>query len=149
MMTAERWYEYQESYAKYGIDMKPAKAKEERKTNVNTKSKSVITGRDKARLLLLTIVAGVLCIALIITTAYAAGVKYHINTAIKENSALRGEIENLNVKIKSASSISTVEERALNELGMVYPTADQYVYIGEETKPQGEMAMLIYEQAYN
>ncbi len=110
---------------------------------------SLLTRKDKARLLFLTVIAGFLCVLLVISTAYAAGVKYEINQIIKENSTLQGEIENLNVKIKSAVSISTVEERAQNEIGMVYPTADQYVYIGEESAPQGEMAMLIYDQAYN
>ena len=110
---------------------------------------SLFTGRDKARLLFLTMIAGFLCVLLVISTAYAAGVKYEINKIIKENNELQGEIENLNVKIKSAVSISTVEQRAQNELGMVYPSADQYVYIGDESVPQGEMAMLIYDKAYN
>ena len=110
---------------------------------------SMFSARDKARLLFMAVIAGVLCVALVISSAYAAGVKYKINRTIQANSDLEGEIENLNVKIKSAASIATVEERALNELGMVYPSADQYVYIGEESPPQGELAMLIYEQAYN
>ena len=80
---------------------------------------SLFTGRDKARLLFLTMIAGFLCVLLVISTAYAAGVQYEINKIIKENNELQGEIENLNVKIKSAVSISTVEQRAQNELGMV------------------------------
>ena len=81
MMAAEKWYEYQDSYKRYGIDMKPKTVK-----TGTIKSKSSNTGinaKDKFRLLLLTAFIGVLCIGVILTTAYAASIKYNINTMIK------------------------------------------------------------------
>lgn len=147
MMAAEKWYEYQDSYKRYGIDMRPKTVKKE-----NIKSRNSNTGinaKDKFRLLLLTALAGVLCIALILTTAYAASVKYHINTMIKENEVIQGEIENLNVKIESASNIQIVEAKAAIELGMIYPTPEQLVYIDGSKETIKDFALVLKEQAYN
>ena len=147
MMAAEKWYEYQDNYKRYGFDMKPKTIKQE-----NIKSKSSNTGinaKDKYRLLLLTIFAGVLCVGLILSTAYAASVKYHINEMIKENSVIQGEIENLNVKIESASNIQIVESRAATELGMIYPTSEQLVFVDNNKETVKDFALVLKEQAYN
>ena len=146
MMAAEKWYEYQDSYKRYGIDMKPKTVKKENIKSNN--SNTGINAKDKFRLLLLTAFIGVLCISLILTTAYAASVKYHINTMIKENTVLQGEIENLNVKIESASNIQIVEAKA-TQLGMVYPTPEQLIYIDGSKGTIKDFAMVLKEQAYN
>ena len=148
MMAAEKWYEYQDTYKRYGIDMKPRTVK---KVN-NIKSKNSNTGinaKDKFRLILLTVFAGVLCVGLILSTAYAASVKFHINSLIKENAVIQGEIENLNVKIESASNIQIIEARAAAELGMMYPTVDQLVYIDTDKETVKDFALVLKEQAYN
>lgn len=148
MMAAEKWYEYQENYKRYGLDMKPRTVKTETiksKANSNTG----INAQDKFRLLLLTVFIGVLCVGLILATAYAASVKYHTNNLIKENEVIQGEIENLNVKIESASNIQIVESRATTELGMVYPTAEQLVFVDKNKETKKDFAMVLKEQAYN
>jgi len=144
MMTAQRWHEYQNSYKKYGLDMKPTVKKLVKQT-----SKSVVTAKDKIRLVLLVMFTGALCISLIVATAYTAGVKYEINTMIKKNVELQGEIENLNVKIKQATNIKTIEIKAQQELGMVYPDLEQSVFLTPDDTQVGDFAMLLKEQAYN
>ena len=100
MIPAEQWYEYQESYKKYGFDMKP------RETKVNKqKPKAVISAKDKTRLIMLIVFLGTLCIGIIVSTAYAAKLQYDINTILNENNILQGEIDNLNVAIKKESVI--------------------------------------------
>ncbi|HWQ79687.1 MAG TPA: hypothetical protein VN381_12750 [Anaerovoracaceae bacterium] len=146
MMAAEKWYEYQDSYKRYGFDMKP---RTEKKVVRSKSSSAVINAKDKFRLLLFTAFVGVLCIGLILSTAYAASVKYHINTMIKENQVIQGEIENLNVKIESASNIQIVEARASAELGMVYPSAGQLVFIDGSQEAVKDFALVLKEQAYN
>lgn len=147
MMAAEKWYEYQDSYKRYGLDMKPKTMKKE---NIRTKSSSAINAKDKFRLLLLTVFVGVLCIGLILATAYAASVKYHINSMLKETQVVQGEIENLNVKIESASNIQIIETKA-TELGMVYPdpASDQLVYLDGSKETGKDFAQVLKEQAYN
>lgn len=144
MIAAEKWYEYQESYQKYGLDMKPKQPRKRPK-----KKKAVITAKDKARLLLLTITAGILCIGLIISTAYAASIKYSINETIRQNSALEAEIEMLNVKIYSANNIGAIEKKAINELGMVYPKSKQIIYLDPTENPGADFASNLKKQAYN
>ena len=147
MMAAEKWYEYQDSYKRYGLDMKPKTAKKE---TVKTKTSSTgINAEDKFRLLLLTVMIGALCIGVILSSAYAASVKYHINTMIKENEVIQGEIENLNVKIESASNIQILESKATTELGMTYPTPEQLVYIDGTQEKTKDFALVLKEQAYN
>ncbi|HVI39538.1 MAG TPA: cell division protein FtsL [Anaerovoracaceae bacterium] len=147
MMAAEKWYEYQDSYKRYGFDMKP---RTEKKDNIKSKSSNTgINAKDKFRLVMLTIFAGILCAALILSTAYAASVKYNINSLIKENTVIQGEIENLNVKIESASNIQIIEARATAELGMMYPTAEQLVFIDENKETVKDFALVLKEQAYN
>ena len=123
MIAAEKWYEYQENYQKYGFDMKPKQPRKKVKKNKNR-----VTAKDKVRLMALTVVVGVVCIGLIITTAFAASIKYSTNRIIEENNALEAEIENLNVKIYSSNNI---------------------VYLSKGEKPDKGFAATLKEQAYN
>ena len=136
MIAAEKWYEYQENYQKYGLDMKPKAPRKKPKPQ-----KSGITAKDKTRLLLLTVVAGILCIGLIITTAFAA--------SIQQNHELEAEIENLNVAVYSESNIEALEEKAMDKQGMVYPSSKQVVYLTEEDLPKDGFADIMRKQAYN
>lgn len=143
MIAAEKWYEYQENYQKYGFDMKPKKPGKKAK-----RPKPGITAKDKARLMVLTVAVGILCVGLIITTAFAASIKYDTNQMIKENNALEADIENLNVKIYSTNNIEAIEKKATKELGMEYPSSKQIVYLTEEEKPAKGFADILKKQAY-
>ena len=144
MIPAEQWYEYQESYKKYGFDMKP------RETKVNKqKPKAVISAKDKTRLIMLIVFLGTLCIGIIVSTAYAAKLQYDINTILNENNILQGEIDNLNVAIKKESNIAIIEEKATSELGMIYPQGSQIVRLGEKKVEGSDFARTLKEQAYN
>lgn len=144
MIAAEKWYEYQENYQKYGFDMKPKEPRKKIK-----KPKPGISAKDKVRLLVLTVIVGVLCISLIVTTALAASIKYETNKVIKENNAIQAEIENLNVKIYSSNNIEAIEKVATKKLGMVYPSSKKIVYLKKDEKPDKGFAATLKEEAYN
>lgn len=144
MMSAEKWYEYQDNYKRYGFDMKPKKV-----SVVKPKKKTGITPKDRAAMMLLTMVVGMLCISAIILTAYSASVKYEINNIIKENAIITGEIENLTVKLNQANNIQTIEQKAVIELGMVYPNPNEFIYMAPTEKPVKDFALLLREEAYN
>ncbi len=129
MISAEQWYEYQESYKRYGLDMKP---KKRQVTEVKARPASIINTRDKISLFALVIVLGVICIGTILTTSYCAKIQYSTNKVVKANEELQGEIENLNVQIKTAMSLESLEYKGVNQLGMVAPTDEQYVVIAQE-----------------
>ncbi len=146
MMEAEKWYQYQESYQKYGFDMKPKQPRQPRR---QIRQRPVVSAKDKARLLFLLVVVGILCVGLIITTAYAASVKYDTNQIVKENNALSAEIENLDVKVYSINNIEAIEKKATKEQKMVYPASKQIVYLAGEDVPKDGFAEQLKKQAYN
>lgn len=126
MMQAEQWYEYQKSYQKYGLDMKPkaAPAAVAPKTEKNTAPAQ--SWRDKAKVLLFTAFIGLLCICIIMVTAYGAQAQYNLNKTLAKCESLEGEIADLSAAIKTAGNIVLVEELAL-DMGMVYPTYQEVV----------------------
>lgn len=150
MIAAERWYEYQKNYQKYGLDMKPQPEREERSRRRRSAKKPAISaGEGKKAALSLVMIAGIAMIMLIIITAYSANLQYNINTMLKENRALAGEIENLQVKVYSANNIEYVESKATGELGMVYPSESSKVYISNDDIPEEGFADMLREKAYN
>ena len=146
MLAAEKWYEYQKCYKKYGLDMKPACAVEKAEDNRNAGLR--ISAKDKARLLLLTLFAGLLCICLIIIAAYSTQIKFNTNSILAQAAVVQGEIENLNVAIKSANNISVIEERAMTELGMVYPEIDQIAFIETGSNTIPDFALTLKQLAF-
>lgn len=150
MIAAERWYEYQKNYQKYGLDMKPQPEREERsRRRRSAKKQAISAGEGKKAALSLVMIAGIAMIMLIIITAYSANLQYNINSMLKENRALAGEIENLQVKVYSANNIEYVESKATGELGMVYPSESSKVYISNDDIPEEGFADMLREKAYN
>ena len=150
MIAAERWYEYQKNYQKYGLDMKPQPEREERSRRRRSAKKPAISaGEGTKAALSLVMIAGIAMIMLIIITAYSANLQYNINSMLKENRALAGEIENLQVKVYSANNIEYVESKATGELGMVYPSESSKVYISNDDIPEEGFADMLREKAYN
>jgi cell division protein FtsL len=147
MMAAEKWYEYQECYRKYGLDMRPKCVS--KKDEIKKPSGLRISAKDKARLLLLTLFAGLLCICLIITAAYSTKIKFNTNAILAQADEVQGEIENLNVAIKSATNISIIEEKAMNELGMVYPEITQIAFIEAGSNTMPDFALTLKQLAFN
>jgi len=62
--------------------------------------------------------------------------------------AVRGEIENLNVAIKSATNITIIEEKATNQLGMVYPSSNQIAYLNATEDQDENFALKLKQIAY-
>ena len=104
---------------------------------------------DKRRILTSAIIIGIICILMVVFSAYSAELRCENNVLIAENEALQGEIDTLNVKIKSVNNIDHIEKTATTKLGMVYPSEGECVYVSDEDKPQGNFAMVLKEQAYH
>ncbi len=157
MVAAEKWYEYEDNYRKYGIDMRPAnedfvkrsrKSKTKVRANVCTKSGQLVA-KDRGRLLVYMVVLAAVCIGVVISGAYAATLKYNINSIIAENEEMTKDIETLDVQIKIANGISTIENRALGELQMIYPDTTQIVYVEEQfAEANINLGVLLKDQAY-
>lgn len=105
--------------------------------------------KERAKIVVLIMMVGLLCVGLILSTAYSAKIKYKINSVLKENNVIIGEIENLTVKINDGKDLKKIEARAKSELGMVEPAIAQYVFLDAEEEPMKDFAQAIKERAYN
>lgn len=153
MIEPERWYEYQKNYQKYGLDMKPKPESEpvpvRRKRQRKTVKTSFHIANGKKMAFTGVVAAGFVMIMLIIITAYAANLRYDINSMIRENNALEGEIENLQAQMYTTNNINYVENKATSELGMTYPDTDNKVYITMDDVPEKGFSDVLKQKAYN
>lgn len=86
--------------------------------------------RNKRRLVIRSIfLLTLVLLAGLAFNAYGSAVNYDINKMNGKISELRNEIDTLNLQVASAIAPNVIEYRAINELGMEYPSASQYVYI--------------------
>lgn len=152
MIEPERWYEYQKNYQKYGLDMKP-KPQPESSPRKSRQRKTVKVpfplANGKKMAFSAVMAAGIAMILLIIVTAYAANIRYDINSMIKENNAIEGEIENLQAQMYTTNNINYVENKAVSELGMTYPETGSKVYITMDDVPEKGFSDVLKEKAYN
>ena len=63
-----------------------------------------------------------------------------INDLKKANMELEDEIDALNMKIYTGTSIEQIESYAMNELKMRYPTSSQCIYIEADDAPVDNFA---------
>ncbi len=78
--------------------------------------------------------------------AQSSKLKYDINQLNKQISEVEKGITNLEVQIKSASNITSIEKKAL-AMGMIYPDVDQIVYIQGDSGIEG-FALALMESVY-
>lgn len=149
MIAPERWYEHQKNYQQYGIDMRPEPERRVRSQRKRHVKKLVIpSGAGKKLAFSIVLAIGAAMIVLIIITAYAANLRYDINSMIKENQALTGEIENLQVKLCSANNVDYIEDKATGELKMIYPKDKNMIFVSADDIQDYGFADIIKDKAY-
>lgn len=152
MIAAEQWYEYQEQYQKYGLDMKPRESREhrEQRRQAARRAGALDLGILKDRKLILLGLAAVALtlILLIVMTAYAASIKYEIGVTEAENSALWDDIKHLQSSQTTMNGVGYVEERAASELKMKAAKTEQIVYVSSSDMPPAGFADVLKSKAY-
>lgn len=143
MTSAEKWSEYQTEYIRFGVDMRPSVTKEE-----ETKVKPVsLASKQRIHAFMLLIACGFVFIGLIALNAFSSKLQYDINELNKEILTAERVVQNLEVDIKTATSIATVEAKAF-ALGMVYPTFQEIVYLESGGDVLEDFALALRESAY-
>jgi len=149
MIDAEKWYEYQREYQKYGLDMKPERVKpKKRKRRIVVNPDARNDAAVRKFVLSAVAILGVVCICAIMVTAYCANLRYDINAMVKENNAVQGEIENLEAKLYGATNIGVVESTATDDMKMVYPSKKKQIYLTAEDVPEEGFAAVLRDKAY-
>ena len=104
--------------------------------------------KNKVKIIIIMILTAVVCISYVGLNAYSSKLQYEINKINSEIQMTSYKAANLEVKIQSATSISTLEDKAL-EMGLIYPGFDRIVTIrNAETQPR-DFAAALKQNAYN
>lgn len=152
MIAPEQWYEYQQQYQKYGLDMKPQESREHRERRRRAAKQAagfeLNVGRDHRAILILLLSVAMTLILLIVMNAYAASIRYDIGQVQAENSLLWDEIKNLQSHETTMNGVGYVEEKARKELGMVTAETEKCVYITAEDVPSAGFADVLKAKAY-
>ncbi len=94
-----------------------------------------------------TIVVGLLLIGNVIINAYTAELQYDINQIERQNGILQTEINLLEVKIGSNTSVQELEAYAMSDLNMHYPEGNECVHLSTVEAPKG-LTDIIRQKAY-
>ena len=152
MIAPEQWYQYQEQYQKYGLDMKPQESKEHRARRRAAAKQApgidLFAMRDRRAILILLLAAVMTMMLFIVMTAYAASVRYDIGQVQRENNLLWDEIKNLQSSETTMNGVGYVEEKAKKELGMVPADTEKCVYITNADIPPAGFADVLKAKAY-
>lgn len=143
MIAAEEWRKYEENYIRYGLDLQPDinEKREAKKNKIEERTKLKANASDRIAMLLIIFAVAFCMVAIIFFQAYAASIKYNINSLNREIDGLSNDIDNLNVELRSGSSLDSIEYAAINDLGMVYPGTSQTVDV---TKLAGSKQVDVY-----
>ena len=143
MTAAEQRYRYEEQYSPrgYGFEVRQTISRRERKERE-------MSAKDRARILMLIFAAGLVCLFIIVVTAYGASINYTNNQLRESNKALRSEVDTLEVQLQSANNIAEIQEQAMNDLGMIYAEGSAYVDLTEAKDAPEDLAVVLKDNAY-
>lgn len=96
------------------------------------REKREMSNRKKRRTIFQFMLIGIMLVVFVAAGAYASSLAYKNNAMVEKNEAINSNIQELKVQIQSTMNIGMVENVALKELGMIYPTESQMVQLGEE-----------------
>ncbi|NLY81738.1 MAG: hypothetical protein GX078_03015 [Clostridiales bacterium] len=118
-------------------------------SKVISKNSMAISAGEKGKAIISIIFIGIVCIAIVLLSAYSADLKNGNNKLVKENGFIQSEVDGLNIKIGEASQIEHIEQVAFEKLGMVYPDPSKCIHVTEEDMPEESLAAIIKDGAYN
>lgn len=109
---------------------------------------TLATGNGKKRIIIGLLAVTILCLTIIGIRAYTSSLQYDINKINNQIANQQWSQRNLEAQIKSANTLSNLENEAL-QLGLVYPTFDEIIYLENEEKPEvHDFALALRETAY-
>ncbi len=101
---------------------------------------------EKARVFILMALLCAIIVGFVASNAYTSKIQYEINSLNRQVQETERRIQNIEVKIKSASNITTIESKAF-ALGMSYPGFDEIVYLRGEPQIE-DLALALMEAVY-
>ncbi|KXG75924.1 hypothetical protein [Thermotalea metallivorans] len=139
MIVSQRKYDYRE--------LENTQKEQRKKDRSAAQRRHKIKAVHKLQIMLSIVAMAGLCVAILLGYVALTEAKYRVHALDKEIKQLEGQIENLKVKTEIIKKSTVIEERAMAELGMQYPTKEQMVFLdidnhpkmgGQDTKENGE-----------
>lgn len=155
MATARRAYTSEYSF-NFTPEVRPERVRRTRQRperpvekQVRRAPESGTLSQDTLRVLIAGVLAiGVILIAMVIVNAHTASLQYDVNQLESQNAILQSEVDMLEVKIGSNTSINQLEEYAATNLAMHYPEGNECIHLSSVDLPEGNLADIIRQKAY-
>lgn len=125
------------------LDRKMEKtSKRSRKSN-----EPVFSRRRKAKIIFNIVMIGAVLVMLVVGTAYQAQLNYNITNTQKEIDGKQAEINGIYSTIQASARLDEIEQKAINELSMVYPDDSQVVQLDSRIPEKKDFASKLKEIA--
>lgn len=144
MTSAQRTAAYTTEYIRFEAEPDHRKGKAPAEAQVKPVPLGV---RQRTQAFFLLVLCGFVFIGLIGVNAFSSKMQYDINTLNRQILSVERTVQNLEVEIQTATSIATVEAKAMT-MGMVYPTFQEMVYLDGQAGIQEDFALALRESAY-
>ena len=118
-----------------------------RKTKVTSNRNA--KAKQNSKILACVLLVGVLCLSVVVMSAFAANLNRKNNELQKKNDYIQAEIDSLNTKINDASNINKIEKTATEKYGMVHSESQNCITVGD-SKSSGKtnLASAIKDESY-
>ncbi|MBR2591372.1 MAG: hypothetical protein IKD62_00200 [Oscillospiraceae bacterium] len=80
--------------------------------------------------------------------SYGAIIQHENNVLAEENAYIQAEIDSLNSQIVEETKVTRIEKVATEDFGMVYPTPDNCIRLGDDDDDDKGLAEAIRTEAY-
>ncbi|MDR0357731.1 MAG: hypothetical protein LBH63_05140 [Clostridiales Family XIII bacterium] len=108
----------------------------------------LMTMTEKVRMVTAVFVLGMMFLGVISLAAYGTSVQREINRINAQAALVDEDIVKLNLSIEKGRNIGMIEQKALTELGMIYPKGTQLKYLAEIEAQPVDLAQTIKEKVY-
>ena len=155
MATARRAFTSEYAF-NFAPEVQPERVKRTRQRPERQEQKQVRTSQqtgtlsaDTLRALIVGVLAiGIILVFMVIINAHTASLQYDVNQLENQNAILQSEVDMLEVKIGSNTSINQLEEYAVTNLAMHYPDGNECIHLSAIELNEGELANAIRQKAY-
>ena len=124
-------------------------------SGVGVVRKTKVTGnrnakaKQNSKILACVLLVGVLCLSVVVMSAFAANRNRKNNELQKKNDYIQAEIDSLNTKINDASNINKIEKTATEKYGMVHSESQNCITVGgSKSSGKTNLASAIKDEAY-
>ncbi|MDF2546899.1 MAG: ftsL [Anaerosolibacter sp.] len=125
MVVAQRKHEY---YA-----LEDAQNEQIKKQPSNAQKRQKMGAGHKLQIIFSVVIVASLCVAILLGYVSLTETRYRVHALETEIKQLEGQIENYRVQAETFKKSTIVEERAIAELGMQYPSKSQMVFLNIES----------------